>query len=173
MKVHLGCKKTKWPSQTFITSTIESEKETKCVKELVTTAIKSNQKSEYNDLSSKYELHKTLRILGWMYRFINNSRKVKKSGPLTTEEIERRKKYLIMQAQEEVKHSEKLIHNQKRLGLHKYQEGIYECRGRIEGAYPFYSNFIRTKTLVLVKKIKNNLRTNPGLLSCRTQEQNV
>ena len=80
--------KTKWPDHPFITFTTESEKETKCIKELVTTAIQSNETSEYHYLLSKYELHKTLRILAWIYRFMNNSRKVKKSGPLTTEEIE-------------------------------------------------------------------------------------
>ena len=63
--------KTKWPDQPFITSTTDSEKETKCIKELVTTAFQSNQKSEYNYLLSKYELHKTLRILAWIFRFIN------------------------------------------------------------------------------------------------------
>ena len=79
-----------------------------------------------------------LRILAWIYRFFNNSRKVKKSGPLTTEEIDRRRKYLIKQVQREVEHSEKFTYNQKRLNLHKNQEEIYECRGKIEGAYPVY-----------------------------------
>ena len=130
--------KTKWPDQLFITSTAETEKETKCIKELVTTAIQNNQKSEYNYLLSKYELHKTLRILAGIYRFINNSRKVKKSDPLTTEEIDRRRKYLIKQVQREMEHSEKFIDNQKILNLHKNWEGIYECRSRIEGAYPVY-----------------------------------
>ena len=130
--------KTKWPDQPFITSTIESEKETKCIKELVTTVIESNQKSEYNYLLSKHELHKNLRILAWIYRFINNSRKVKKSSPLTTEEIDRRRKYLIKQVQREVEHSEKFIDNQRRLNLHINQDGIYESWRRIEGAYPVY-----------------------------------
>ena len=49
-----------------------------------------------------------MRILAWIYRFSNNSRKVKKSGPLTIEEIERR------------------IDKQKRLNVHENQEGIYE-----------------------------------------------
>ena len=44
--------KTKWPDQPLITSTTESEKETKCIDKLVTTAIQSNQKSEYNYLLS-------------------------------------------------------------------------------------------------------------------------
>ena len=84
----------------------EPEKETKCIKELVTTAIQSNQKSEYDYLLAKYELHNTLRILTRIYRFFINSRKVKKSCPLTTEEIDRRRKYLIQQVQREVEHSE-------------------------------------------------------------------
>ena len=75
---------------------------------------------------SKYELHKILRILAWIYRFSNNSKKVKKSGPLTIGEIERRRKYLIKQAQREVGHSEKFIDKQKRLNVHKNQEEIYE-----------------------------------------------
>ena len=37
-----------------------------------------------------------------------------------------------------MEHIEKFIKNQKRLHLHKNQEGIYACRGRIEGAYPVY-----------------------------------
>ena len=35
------------------------------------------------------------------------------------------------------------------------------------------NNFIRTKDLVLAKKIKNKLRTKPGLLLRRTQEQSA
>ena len=97
------------------------------IKELVTTVIQSNEISEYHYLLSRYELHKTLRISARIYRFINNSRKVKKSGPLTIEEIERRRKYLIKPAQREVEHSEKFIDNQKRLNLYKNQEGIYKC----------------------------------------------
>ena len=71
--------KSKRPDQPFITSTTEYEKGTNCIKKLVTTAI------GYHYFLSKYELHNTLRILASIYRFINNSRKVKKSGPLTTE----------------------------------------------------------------------------------------
>ena len=37
-----------------------------------------------------------------------------------------------------MEHSEKFIDNQKRLNLHKNQEEICECRGRIEGPYSAY-----------------------------------
>ena len=64
--------KAKWPDQPFITSTTESEKETKCIKGLVTIAIQSNGISEYHYLLSKYKLNKILRILVWIHRFVNN-----------------------------------------------------------------------------------------------------
>ena len=60
-------------------------------------------------------------FLAWIYGFINNSRNVKKSGPLTTENIKRRRKCLIKQTQREMEHSEKSVDNQKRLNLHKNQ----------------------------------------------------
>ena len=70
-----------------------------------------------------------MRILAWIYRFSNNSRRVKKSGSLTFGEIERRRQYLIKQSQREVGHSEKFIDKQKRLNVHKNQEGIcgFQC----------------------------------------------
>ena len=86
---------------------------------MVTTAIQTNKISECHYLLSKHELHKTENFS--LDLFINNSRKVKKSGLSTTEEIERRRKYLIKQAQRKVEHSEKFIVNQKRLNLHKNQ----------------------------------------------------
>ena len=79
-----------------------------------------------------------MRILAWIYSFINNSKKFKKSDLLTTDETERRRKYLIKQSHRKVEHSEKFIDNQKTLNLHKNQEEINERRGRIEGAYPVY-----------------------------------
>ena len=118
--------KHKWQDKPYITSTTEPEKETKRIKELVTTAIQCNETSEYHYLLSKYKLRKTLRILACIYRFSNNSRNVKKSGLLTTtEEIQRRRKYLIKQTQREGEHCEKIINNQNRLNLHKNPEGIY------------------------------------------------
>ena len=44
----------------------------------------------------------------------------------------------MKQTQREVEHSEKFIDNQKRLNLHKNQEGIYECRVKTQGSYPVY-----------------------------------
>ena len=86
-----------------------------------------------------------MRILAWINGFINNSRKAKKSGLLTTEEIEKSLKHLIKQAQREVEHSEKFIYYQRRLNLHKELEGIYEYKVRTEEAY---SGYIPSKWVV-------------------------
>ena len=123
--------KTKWPDQSFVTSTTESEKETKYIKEIVTKTIPYNEISEYHHLLSKYEFHKTLRILAWINGFINNSRKAKNLGPLITERSRK-------QAQREVEHNEKFIDYQKILNLHKKLEGICEYKVRIEGAHSVY-----------------------------------
>ena len=37
-----------------------------------------------------------------------------------------------------MQHSEKLKINEKRLDLQQNSEGIYKCKGRIEGAYLIY-----------------------------------
>ena len=65
--------KAKWPDQPFITSTTESEKETKCIRELVITAIQSNEiRISWSII--KVQVTQNLRILAWIRRFINNSK---------------------------------------------------------------------------------------------------
>ena len=79
-----------------------------------------------------------MRITSWVFRFLNNSRRTKQSGPLTTSEIEKTKKFWIKREQQRVLHSEKFKITEKRLNLLQNSEGMYVCKGRIEGAYPIY-----------------------------------
>ena len=62
------------------------------VKELLTTADLQNS---IDTLSNKFTLRKTLRILNWINRFLNNCRKSKVSGPLTADKVLAQKKFLI------------------------------------------------------------------------------
>ena len=62
----------------------------------------------------------------------------KQSGPLTTSNFEQRKKFWIKREQQRVQHSEKFKINEKQLDLKQNSEGIYVCKGRIQGAYPIY-----------------------------------
>ena len=92
----------------------------------------------FDKLLTKYEFWKFLRTTSWILRFLNNCRRTKQSGPLTTSEIEQRKKFWIKREQQRVQHSEKFKINEKRLDLQQNNEGIYICKGRIEGTYPIY-----------------------------------
>ena len=80
---------------------------------------------------------------------------------LTTEQIERRRKYLIKHAQREVEHSEKFIKNQKRFNLHKNLDGIYKCRGGIEAGYLVYipsESVLSQKTIFSAHKGTSRVR---------------
>ena len=125
-----------WPDQPYISPTIESEKESKLIKEVLATT--TEKTDDYHMTLSKHQLHKTLRVTAWISRFINNCRKIKRTGPLKVEEIQKQLKFYIKREQTKFENSEAFKENQSKLNLCKNQEGIYECRGRIEGKFPVY-----------------------------------
>ena len=124
------------PAQPDIGPTAESQQECKIISELM--AATKEALDMFDNFLAKYEFWKFLRITSWIFRFLNNCRKTKQSGPLTTSEIEQRKKFWIKREQQPVQHSEKFKINEKRLVLWQHSEGIYVCKGRIEGTYPIY-----------------------------------
>ena len=63
------------------------------VKELLATT--ADLQNPIDTLLNKLTLRKTLRILSWINRFLNNCRKSKVSGPLTTEKFLVQRKFLI------------------------------------------------------------------------------
>ena len=92
----------------------------------------------FDKLLTKYEFWKFLRTTSWILRFLNNCRRTKQSGPLTTSDIEQRKKFWIKREQQRVQHSEKFKINEKRLDSQQNSNGICVCKGRIKGACPIY-----------------------------------
>ena len=96
-----------------------------------------------------FYLHKALRISAWILRFINSCRKTKKSGPPTTAELVNQKKFYIKREQEKVVSSDRFEDNKKILNLEKYDEGVYICKGRLQGVYPI----CLTQDSVLSKKV--------------------
>lgn len=88
---------------------------------------------EFNMLLEKFPLWKVLRICGWISCFVYNSRNPKEErtkGPLTTEEIERRKLFWIARAQDSAKGSEKFEEDRLQLNLQERQDGLLEFCGR-------------------------------------------
>ena len=57
---------------------------------------------------------------------------------MTTAETEKQIKWWIKREQERYSVTEKFLEDQQRLNLQKNDEGIYVCRGRIQGHYPVY-----------------------------------
>ena len=83
----------------------------------------------------------TVRISSWVNRFLQNCRTRKSErvgGPLTTAETGKQVKWWIKHEQERYSVTEKFLEDQQRLNLQKNEDGIYECRGRIQGCYPMY-----------------------------------
>ena len=75
-------------------------------------------------------------------RFINNSRKNKKSGPLTTAKLVNQKKFYTKREQEKEVSSDRFEDDKKRQMMRKMKEkndeGVYISKGRLQGCYPIH-----------------------------------
>ena len=78
----------KWPVQSYIGPNTESQQECKTIPEVMAATVET-----LNKLFAKYKFWKFLKITGYIFRFLNNCRKIKQSDPLTTSETEQRKKF--------------------------------------------------------------------------------
>ena len=128
-----------WPEDIVTVATNETEVEAKIIKEIFSTAVIGED--HHIQVLSKYSLWKTLRINSWVRRFIDNckkSRKERTSGPLTTIEIEHQLQEMIKTIQKASEESSYFKDHQLVLNLQKDNNGLYRCRGRIQGEFPIY-----------------------------------
>ena len=114
----------KWPDQPILSESKASEKEAKIILKILATTVKL--KDLFDLLLDKYELHKLLRVSAWLTRFISNCRKIKKTEPLTTSEIQYQEIFYIKREQRKVEHSGKFEESRKQLNLQLNCEGINE-----------------------------------------------
>ena len=123
-----------WPNDITIEATRESNAEAKIIRQVFAVAVEMADKVD--ELLQKFSMWKTLRICGWLNRFINNCRNPdrRKRGPLTTEEIENQRLFWIRRAQSSSDKEEDRL----RLNVQLNELNILECRGRIQGRYPTY-----------------------------------
>ena len=96
-------------------------------------------------------LHKTVKILSWINRFLNYYRKSKVSGPLTADKVLVQKKFLIKREQNLYSNTENFKISRQQLNLKMNQEGIYKCHGRIQGDCPV---FIPNKSVLTEKLVE-------------------
>ena len=129
-----------WPPDLVTTSTQESKaEEVKQTRELFSLEVeKTGNNDAFDKLLEKHELWRVLRVGGWIGRFLHNIRTAQKQrvvGPLTTEEIKNNTTFWIKWAQQQANSSGK-FDDRLQLNVQGNQEGLLECRGRIQGHYP-------------------------------------
>ena len=120
--------------------TDETDSEAQVVRE-VAYVVKSAdpEKDEFDSLLERSTLHRTLRVLAWINRFIHNSRGHEKlSGPLDTEEIEAIKFWWIKRIQKRDPSNLHYEEISRQLGLQADERGVAVCVGRIRGSNPIY-----------------------------------
>ena len=128
-----------WPASVMTEPSQDSEAEAKKIKEILATAIETED--NLDALLIKHPYWKTIRINAWIARFLHNCKIPKHLrilGPLTTEETEQQVKWWIRRIQERYRKTEKFRDDELTLNLQRNHDGIYECRGRIQGSYPVY-----------------------------------
>lgn len=96
--------------------------------------------SDLEVILEKFDLRKALRIGAWVTRFLRNSRSFtnKAKGPLSTAAVTRHETFLVKRAQRQGFNNVSFEQDQEQLNLQLNEEGVLECRGRIQGEYPVY-----------------------------------
>ncbi|XP_068675546.1 uncharacterized protein [Montipora foliosa] len=162
---------TNWPADIVTTPTTESNAEVKPTKELFALAVDAND--ELDDLLSKTSYWRTLRVCAWIRRFIDNAKKSKPqriNGPLTTEEIKNQELFWVRRVQ--ARGAKGVEGDRLTLNLQKNDDGLLECRGRLQGDYPVY----RPDSTILAEKIVQQahnakLHGGVGFTMARIREQ--
>ena len=159
--------KSRWPKQVDVSESSESEEEVKKVKEIL--AITTNPPSDHSPLQQeilkKHSLRMTLRVLGWIRRFVSNCQlsakgKERKCGYLSSNEITSQMHELIRASQNRSKELRNFTDHQNRLNLALDDSNILVCRGRLQGDSPIY---LHPDTLLAEKLIQHaHLRTLHG-----------
>ncbi|KAK3723360.1 hypothetical protein QZH41_012354, partial [Actinostola sp. cb2023] len=93
-----------WPADIVTTTNPETKAETKVIKEVFALAVE--EANELDQLLSRTNLWRTLRVGAWMRRFVHNLRcqRVERlEGPLTTEEIDRQRMFWLTRVCSNVK----------------------------------------------------------------------
>ena len=167
----LGAKEN-WPPTPVIIETDESKAETKLTREVFALAVTGND--TFDELLGKFELWKTLRIGAWVARFVSNAKAhdgEKTVGPITSEEIQKQLAFWVKRVQGRNEATNTFHDDRLRLNLQRNNDGVYECRGRLQGHYPTYlpDQDVFTEKLVMDAHIRT-LHGGVGLTMTKLRE---
>ena len=129
----------KWPREVTIEATVETEAEVKKCKEVFMPAVQLEE-DRFSAILAKYPYWKTMRITAWVFRFVYNLKKKqqRRRGPLTTNELQPQVLWWLKREQLRFENSDQMREDTQRLNLKKNEEGLLECRGRMQGECPIY-----------------------------------
>ena len=128
-----------WPAPVQTEPNKETEAEAKLVREIFSVAVE--QEDSLEQILQKHGFWQTIRVTSWVARFIHNCKSSKanrQSGPLTTSETDKQVKGWVMRVQHSKLNTSQFQEDQLKLNLQRNEEGLYECRGRVQGCYPIY-----------------------------------
>lgn len=131
---------------------------------------------ELDAVLEKFHFWKTMRVCAWIARFTRNARTTKKKRvkeSLSTEEIEMQIQFWVKRAQQQSSQgSDQFERDRLQLNLQPNNEGILECRGRIQGQYPIYlpDSHSFTKKLITEAHLKT-LHGGIGLTMTEVRQQ--
>ena len=134
---------TKWIPKQVLEATREVKEEKRLSKNLqaLTTLQQQVVADLFDELLGKFSLQKALNVSVWVNRFVKNCKvscENRKTGPLTSSEVEDRELWWIKRVQREAKEDPEFEDVQLQLNIQLNVNGVLECRDRIEGDYPVY-----------------------------------
>ena len=95
----------------------------------------------WDNLMENHQYWRAIRIMAWVIRalfHLVSNKKQRKIGPLSTEEISNREKFWLKRAHSDVVNTTEFSEDQLRLNLQENNDGLFECRRRIQSEYPIY-----------------------------------
>jgi hypothetical protein len=131
-----------WPPEVTPKASPETNLELKAVmsSQALVTVSPPVESDRFLDLLEKFPLRKVLRICVWINRFLGNCRtrhKEREYGPLTTAKIQNCELWWIKKTQAEAT-KDPFERTKVHLNIQPNPNGIFECRGRIDGEYPVF-----------------------------------
>ena len=128
-----------WPASVQIGPSKETEAEAKLAKEVVSVAVETED--SLHQVLQKHGFWKAIRITSWVAKFLHDCKSSKANrlfGPLTMAETDKQVKCWVKRTQRSKLNTDQFQEDQLRRNLHKNGEGLYECRGTLQGSYPTY-----------------------------------
>ena len=157
-----------WPPDIVTRASPETQTEAKATKGLFARAEAMND--PLDEILAKFALTKAMRVSAWVTRFSRNIRlpeQERVSGPLTTQEMRDQHTTWTKRAQANHETSE----DEERLGLQVNEQGLLECRGRLQGHYPICLPDQHPYTLKLVEDAhQRTLHGRNGLTMARVRQ---